>query len=146
MAFDPAGRYILRECARRRPARALPKVRCIWWSEVRRRRLTSNPDGLPILDGCIAYIECSLYEIHDAGDHEIAIGRVLDLRPGRPSQPLVYFRGCIDSSCTPRICQPDFYSETSTCTGDSATDAAHQVRVALTRLTRGGGRPRGPAS
>jgi len=62
-----------------------PKFEDVGW--------TSNAEGLPLLNDCIAYIECSLYEIHDAGDHEIAIGRVLDLRPGRPSQPLVYFRG-----------------------------------------------------
>jgi flavin reductase (DIM6/NTAB) family NADH-FMN oxidoreductase RutF len=48
--------------------------------------------GAPILDGALAWVECEFVRAHDAGDHELVIGRVRDLGvvAGRP---LVYFRG-----------------------------------------------------
>ena len=35
--------------------------------------------GAPIVDGSIAWIECALEQVVDAGDHDIVIGRVVDL-------------------------------------------------------------------
>jgi len=52
-----------------------------------------NGNGLPVIAGCIAYIECSLHQVHDAGDHEIAMGLVTDLRLGDPKHPLLFFQG-----------------------------------------------------
>lgn len=51
-----------------------------------------TPDGIPVLDGCLAHLECERAAIHDAGDHTIVIGRVTGgtVRDGRP---LAYFRG-----------------------------------------------------
>ena len=48
--------------------------------------------GAPVLGGALAWVECRFVRAHDAGDHELVIGRVLDLGvvAGRP---LVYFRG-----------------------------------------------------
>jgi flavin reductase (DIM6/NTAB) family NADH-FMN oxidoreductase RutF len=43
----------------------------------------------PILDEAIAYVECQVHQLVEAGDHVLAIGRVLDgaiLREG--SEPL----------------------------------------------------------
>ena len=37
--------------------------------------------GLPILDGVVAWIDCELHAVHEAGDHYIALGYVL--RSGR---------------------------------------------------------------
>ena len=48
--------------------------------------------GAPILAGALAWIECRLEQLHDAGDHLIAVGRVLDLR-AREGRPLLFFRG-----------------------------------------------------
>jgi flavin reductase (DIM6/NTAB) family NADH-FMN oxidoreductase RutF len=50
--------------------------------------------GSPVLDESIAWVDCELEAIHDAGDHEIVIGRVRDLevREGAVG-PLVFFRG-----------------------------------------------------
>lgn len=47
--------------------------------------------GAPVLDGAIAWAECTLNEIFDAGDHELVTGRVvnLGLREGRP---LIFYR------------------------------------------------------
>lgn len=50
--------------------------------------------GAPILDGVIAYVDCSLEAEHDAGDHTIAVGRVQNLAILDDSRgPLLFFRG-----------------------------------------------------
>ena len=56
--------------------------------------------GAPLLVGSIAHVECDLEVVHDAGDHDIAVGRVLALdapgvtepAAGDPVEPLVFFR------------------------------------------------------
>ena len=49
--------------------------------------------GLPLLDGAIATLECSVVETFSAGDHDLFIGRVdaLANEPAHP-MPLLYFR------------------------------------------------------
>jgi flavin reductase (DIM6/NTAB) family NADH-FMN oxidoreductase RutF len=54
---------------------------------------TTSDAGTPLLEGCIAHVECDLEYVHEAGDHFIAIGHVLDLQVGRASGPLLYFQG-----------------------------------------------------
>lgn len=49
--------------------------------------------GSPILVGALAYIDCTLDALHDAGDHELVVGRVVDLDVQRDADPLVFFRG-----------------------------------------------------
>ena len=50
--------------------------------------------GAPILDGVLAYVDCELHDEVEAGDHTIAIGRVLDFeRMAESSGPLLFFRG-----------------------------------------------------
>jgi 3-hydroxy-9,10-secoandrosta-1,3,5(10)-triene-9,17-dione monooxygenase reductase component len=48
--------------------------------------------GTPILDGALAWVECELGIIHDAGDHELVTGRVLDVGVGEGA-PLLFYRG-----------------------------------------------------
>jgi flavin reductase (DIM6/NTAB) family NADH-FMN oxidoreductase RutF len=52
--------------------------------------------GLPLLDGAIATLECTVTETFSAGDHDLFIGRVdaLDDRQpgGGEAGPLLYFR------------------------------------------------------
>jgi 3-hydroxy-9,10-secoandrosta-1,3,5(10)-triene-9,17-dione monooxygenase reductase component len=51
------------------------------------------PSGAPLLDGVLAWADCRLELVHDAGDHEIVIGRVLALGEPRPDAgPLLFFR------------------------------------------------------
>ena len=50
-----------------------------------------SADGLPMISGCLAYVECVLDQVHDAGDHEIAVGRVTNLLNGEPERPLLYY-------------------------------------------------------
>jgi 3-hydroxy-9,10-secoandrosta-1,3,5(10)-triene-9,17-dione monooxygenase reductase component len=54
-------------------------------------RLSSN--GSPILEGVIAWIECDLHAVHEAGDHVIALGHVTELEVQKPEAPLLFFRG-----------------------------------------------------
>ena len=54
----------------------------------------TNATSAPILEGAIAYVECALDAEHDAGDHTVAVGRVLAFETLRPdARPLIYFRG-----------------------------------------------------
>jgi 3-hydroxy-9,10-secoandrosta-1,3,5(10)-triene-9,17-dione monooxygenase reductase component len=54
---------------------------------------TMTDGGAPRLDRVLAWIDCRIEAVHDAGDHEICIGRVkrLSVDHGRP--PLLFFRG-----------------------------------------------------
>ena len=49
--------------------------------------------GAPVLTGVLAWIECRIDAVHEAGDHWIVVGRVLDLEIGHEGGPLVFFRG-----------------------------------------------------
>ena len=49
--------------------------------------------GAPILAGALAWIECTVADEHDAGDHVIIVGRVQDLDVGEEGGPLVFYRG-----------------------------------------------------
>jgi 3-hydroxy-9,10-secoandrosta-1,3,5(10)-triene-9,17-dione monooxygenase reductase component len=48
--------------------------------------------GAPVLAGGLAWMECRMEQLHDAGDHAIVVGRVLDLQ-SRDGRPLLFFRG-----------------------------------------------------
>jgi flavin reductase (DIM6/NTAB) family NADH-FMN oxidoreductase RutF len=47
----------------------------------------------PIIRGSVAYVECEREAIIDAGDHEIVVGRVVNLGADNPVQPLLFYRG-----------------------------------------------------
>jgi flavin reductase (DIM6/NTAB) family NADH-FMN oxidoreductase RutF len=49
--------------------------------------------GLPILDGAVAWLECSLFAVHEAGDHLLVLGRVEAMGTERDASPLVFVRG-----------------------------------------------------
>lgn len=49
--------------------------------------------GAPVLEGILAYMDCSLEAEHDAGDHTIAVGRVRALEVVQAGSPLLFFRG-----------------------------------------------------
>lgn len=52
-----------------------------------------SPDGNPVIDGALAWIDCSIDGEHPAGDHLIVLARVrrLDIHDDGP--PLIFFRG-----------------------------------------------------
>jgi flavin reductase (DIM6/NTAB) family NADH-FMN oxidoreductase RutF len=47
--------------------------------------------GAPVLRSSLAWVECRLEAIHDAGDHELVVGRVLGLHTGEGT-PLLFYR------------------------------------------------------
>lgn len=49
--------------------------------------------GSPLLAGVIAWIDCDIDQVVDAGDHVLVMGKVRDLDVGEPGPPLVFFRG-----------------------------------------------------
>lgn len=49
--------------------------------------------GSPQLDGTAAWIDCRLAAVHNAGDHFIAIGEVVDLDAVATARPLLFHRG-----------------------------------------------------
>jgi 3-hydroxy-9,10-secoandrosta-1,3,5(10)-triene-9,17-dione monooxygenase reductase component len=49
--------------------------------------------GAPVISDVLAWIDCEIDTVHEAGDHWIVIGRVLDLEVGHEGGPLVFFRG-----------------------------------------------------
>ena len=54
--------------------------------------------GAPLLDGVVGYVDCTVEQVHEAGDHYVVIGRVQDLgfgdsgSDGAPA-PLTFYRG-----------------------------------------------------
>jgi flavin reductase (DIM6/NTAB) family NADH-FMN oxidoreductase RutF len=49
--------------------------------------------GSPIIDGVLAWIDCDIDVVHEAGDHFIVIGRVRELDVAGKALPLVFFQG-----------------------------------------------------
>lgn len=45
-------------------------------------------NGIPLVDGCAAWLECRLERVHEAGDHDIFLGRVESVAAGS-GDPLV---------------------------------------------------------
>ena len=54
-------------------------------------RVSAN--GSPILDDVVAWIDCTLDAVHEAGDHYIVLGQVVALEVDRPDRPLLFFQG-----------------------------------------------------
>ncbi len=68
--------------------RAEPEV-----GTLRGQRFSIGSTGSPILDDCVAYVECRVTGVYDGGDHAIFIGQVVDGRIVSNVKPLVFFRG-----------------------------------------------------
>ena len=51
--------------------------------------------GAPIIDDCVAYVDCRVIAAHDAGDHTIFVGQVEDAGYGRARDraPLLWLDG-----------------------------------------------------
>jgi 3-hydroxy-9,10-secoandrosta-1,3,5(10)-triene-9,17-dione monooxygenase reductase component len=53
----------------------------------------SDKTGAPVLDDVLAWVDCTLEAVHDAGDHLIVVGRVVDLSVEQEGKPLLFYRG-----------------------------------------------------
>ena len=59
---------------------------------------TPGPTGSPIIPGCVAWIDCSIEAIHEAGDHHIVVGAVIGMGEGNSEdKPLLFLGGSYGS-------------------------------------------------
>jgi len=49
-------------------------------------------NGVPILEGTLAYLECKLYAVYDGGDHTLFLGEI-EQAETREVKPLIFYRG-----------------------------------------------------
>lgn len=54
--------------------------------------LSRNPEGVPVIHGCLARFECRTHARHDGGDHEIIVGAVLRASSSEGA-PLIFSGG-----------------------------------------------------
>ena len=53
-----------------------------------------GPTGSPVFPGSIGWIDCTVEAIHEAGDHDIVVGRVVQLEVAEDAaDPLLFFKG-----------------------------------------------------
>jgi 3-hydroxy-9,10-secoandrosta-1,3,5(10)-triene-9,17-dione monooxygenase reductase component len=75
------------EACRQLATKAPDKFDALAWSP-------APTTGSPLLAGAVAHLDCVLEQTHLAGDHWIALGRVVDLALHREeADPLVFCRG-----------------------------------------------------
>lgn len=55
-------------------------------------RWTEAEDGTPLIDDCLARFHCLTHAVHEAGDHAIVVGRVIDAVHAE-GEPLVFQSG-----------------------------------------------------
>lgn len=60
------------------------------FAEISHRRAAS---GSPILDGSLAYLDCRVAAMHEAGDHTIFIGEVMAIGSSVEARPLLFHGG-----------------------------------------------------
>jgi len=49
--------------------------------------------GAPILEECLAHVECRLVHSYEGGDHTIFVGEIIDSGAHEGARPLLYFDG-----------------------------------------------------
>ncbi|HXY44267.1 MAG TPA: flavin reductase family protein [Acidimicrobiales bacterium] len=61
-----------------------------------------GPGGAPVLPDSPVVLECRAHSHHDAGDHTILVGEVVNVQLGE-REPLVYFRRAFHSIALPAL-------------------------------------------
>ena len=46
-----------------------------------------------MLAGTLGFVDATIVSVHEAGDHFVVVGRVLDLEGRDDDRPLLFFRG-----------------------------------------------------
>lgn len=54
-----------------------------------------SPLGDPLLDGVVAWIQCRMEAVSDAGDHDFVLGRIQAMGVESGGAPLVFHRGTL---------------------------------------------------
>ncbi|TMK40372.1 MAG: flavin reductase family protein [Actinobacteria bacterium] len=50
-------------------------------------------EGVPIIDGALAWLTCDLNALYPGGDHTIGVGAVIEMGEHSKREPLVWYRG-----------------------------------------------------
>jgi len=58
-----------------------------------RRTSSSSPSGKPIIDGSVAWLDCTIDSTTDAGDHRLVLGRIDAMDAAEDRDPLVFLGG-----------------------------------------------------
>jgi 3-hydroxy-9,10-secoandrosta-1,3,5(10)-triene-9,17-dione monooxygenase reductase component len=53
----------------------------------------SEATGSPLFDDTLGHVDCSIHAVHEAGDHYVVIGKVLDLQASDAEGPLLFYQG-----------------------------------------------------
>ena len=59
----------------------------------------SAETGSPVLDGTLGHVDCTIHAVHEAGDHYVVIGKVVDLHAPDLDEidPLLFYQGAYRS-------------------------------------------------
>jgi len=68
-------------------------------------RWRPGPSGMPIIDGCVAWIDCAIHDEIGAGDHVLVLGRVEALELARDTHALVFHRGDYTSTAAAALAE-----------------------------------------
>ena len=60
---------------------------------LRGERFRRGDTGVPILEDCLAFIECRVVQVLEGGDHSIFVGEVVNEGLVSDVKPLLFFRG-----------------------------------------------------
>lgn len=60
---------------------------------LRGQRFSIGVTGAPLLEGCLAFLECRIAAVHDGGDHSIFLGEVVNEGAADSGRPLLFYRG-----------------------------------------------------
>ena len=82
------------ELSNQMASRGVDKFAGVSWSP-------SAETGSPVIDGTLGYVDCRIHAVHEAGDHYVVIGRVLDLDVRDADKPLLFFQGKYDTTESP---------------------------------------------
>ena len=62
-------------------------------------KVVAGPLGSPLIQGSLAWMECSVRQVHPGGDHSIIVAEVVECDAG-DGDPLVFYRGSLMGSDT----------------------------------------------
>jgi len=53
--------------------------------------MIETDDGLPLVEGALAWLACDVHELIDVGDHALVVGRVTEAGAADDGSPLIYW-------------------------------------------------------
>ncbi len=64
--------------------------------------------GTPALRNVLLRVHCEVHDVHVAGDHDVVIGRVLEVENCGDARPMIFFRGRFGVDPEPEFAPPDW--------------------------------------